>query len=221
MADLVNFVDKSIWNSAPGFGINGVNVATVGEVNAFFANLGLTSAPQYGSQDDLGKRIILTEAGGASKRYTNVANLAANTALYGGIYQLVQLSASATGANVAQGTAAFFLDSGAAGYVVTDEAHANALNDLCGVFLNAITPGNYGIIQVHGKATVQYRAVVTATTAGSSVLVQGAGTGVFDAPTQSGNPTFLNLFNIIGSAIQAPANAGLKTVRMKFLHGLY
>lgn len=208
----VRFSDKSSWNAQSTF-LNGTNVATLGEVNA------LLSGINYGSQGDIGKRFFFAESEAIASTFTATANLASGTLLYGGGYQLVQVSASATAANVAQGLACFLLDgtsnAGASGYVVTDEAHAVALTHLIGVFLNSITPGNYGFIQVFGKATVKYRATVTATTAGSTVIVTGAGDGTFDAPTQSGSPTFIQMGQIIGTAIQAPASGAYKTVQMK------
>lgn len=211
----INFADKSLWN--PGnIALNNVNVATIGEVNAMFAAQGLQI--NYGSQDDLGKRIVIAEADAASWSLTSVGTL------YGGVYQLVHVNASATAANVKQGTTAFALDgtanAGAQTYDVTDGAHLVALGQIAGVFLNAITPGNYGFIQVHGKATVQYIATVTATTAGSAIIPSGSA-GLWDAPTQSGNPTFLQFAQVIGVSISNPANGALGTVQMGIFRGRY
>jgi hypothetical protein len=211
----INFADKSLWN--PGnIALNNVNVATIGELNAMFAAQGLQI--NYGSQDDLGKRIVIAEKDAADYSLTTVGTL------YGGIYQLVHVNASATAANVKQGTTAFFLDgtsnAGAVIYDVTDGAHFVAIGQIAGVFLNAITPGNYGFIQVHGKCTVQYITTVTATTAGSAIIPSGTA-GLWDAPTQSGNPTFLQFNQVLGVSISNPANGALGTVQMGILRGRY
>lgn len=210
-----NFTDKSLWN--PGnVALNNVNVATVGEINAMFAAQGLPI--NYGSQDDLGKRIVIAETDALSWSLTSVGTL------YGGMYQLVHVNASATAANVGQGKTAFFLDgtsaAGAKIYDVTDGANFTAIGQIAGVFLNSITPGNYGFIQVHGKTTVKYIATVTATTAGSAVIPSGTA-GLWDAPTQSGNPTFLQINQILGVSISNPANGALGTVQMGILRGRY
>lgn len=220
MSNIIQFSDKSLWNTA-FTAVNNCNVATVGEVNQMFQNAGAPAgeAPLYGSQDDLGKRIILTEFGATLVPYL----ASANGTLYGGVYQLVQLSASATSAKAVVGMAAYLLatSTNAQGYVVTDESHAAALTHICGVFLNTITPGNYGFIQVHGKVNVQYRASVTATTAGGAIIPTGDGSGTFDCPTQSGNPTYLTVNQIIGNALVNPANGALTAIQMKLLLGRY
>lgn len=218
---IINYTDKSLWNALNG-AINGCNVSTPGEINAMFSALGATSPPAYGSQDDLGKRITLQDIGALAYSLTTTGTL------YGGVYQLVQVDTGATAANIGQGKAAFLLNtatggatgSGGQGYVVTDEANTVALTHLCGVFLNAITPGNYGFIQVHGKYTVQYRATVTATTAGGDVIVAGLGTGVFDVPA-AGSVTHILLAQSIGNAISTPANGALGTVQGNWLRGRY
>jgi len=222
-----NFTDKSGWNPATTK-VNATNVSLAGENNSLFQNLGLPCPPAYGSQDDLGKRFLLTETDMVPLA-SSLYSLSTGQALYGCIVQLVTLDSGATAANVAPGLAAFILDtatggaagSGALNYSVTDEAHAVALNHLCGTFLFAATPGNVTYIAIGGKIPVKYRATVTATTAGSTIIVQGAGTGVFDAPTQSGNPTFLNLGNVIGHAISTPANGAVGTVFTKWMIGRY
>lgn len=212
----LNFTDKSLWN--PGnIALNNVNVPTLGQVNAMFAAQGLQI--NYGSQDDLGKRIAVAERDALSYSLTTVGTL------YGGLYQLVQVSSAATAANVAVGLAAFTLDGaanvGAQGYVTTDESHADAVGLIAGVYLNSITPGNYGFIQVHGKATVQYRAAVTDATVGDVVIVQGAGTGVFDSLAAATAVTDVVMSKWVGNAIQLPVNSLLKTIQMSILRGRY
>ena len=54
-----------------------------------------------------------------------------------------------------------------------------------GVFLNSITPGNYGFIQEAGLATILV-GTATQTTAGSFAFPTGAGAGVFTTSTAGG-----------------------------------
>jgi len=217
-----NFTDKSLWNPANP-ALNDVNVTILGEVNSFFANLGATSAPQYGSQDDNGKRVVFSEADLASGSLYLNSTL---QQLYGGIYQVVFVDSGATAANIGPGLAAFALNTGtvsgtgAINYCVTTADQAVSVQHMIGVFLFAATPGNYTVIQVHGKCPVQYIATVTATTAGSTIILSGTA-GKFDAPTQSGSPTLAQMGTILGNAISAPANGAIGTVLMRNLDGRY
>lgn len=222
-----NFTDKSFWNSATTF-LNNTNVATLGELNTVIQALGGSVIPQYGSQDDLGKRCMFFERdlqpASASKFVVSTAQQ-----LFGGVYQAVKVDTAATAANVAAGKAAFILDtqaggtagSGALNYVVTDEAHALALTLIAGVFLNSITPGNFGFIQVHGKVDVLYNGVVTDLTVGDPVVVKGAGDGTFDALALATAATDLTVGKTIGYAIIAPAAGTQKAVMMNWLRGRY
>lgn len=223
-----NFTDKSFWNAATNF-LNNTNVATLGELNTVIQALGGNVVPQYGSQGDLGKRCVFTE-GDLTPIAASKFLLSTATALFGGIYQAIQVDTAATAANVAAGKAAFILDtaaggaanSGALGYVVTDEAHALALTLIAGVFLNSITPGNFGFIQVHGKAVVLYNGALTDPgVVGDSVVVKGAGDGTFDALALATATTNLTMGKNIGFAIQASVISSLKTVQMRGLLGRY
>mgnify|MGYP006267301337 CR=1 FL=1 len=121
-----NFVNKSAWNVATQK-VNATSVAIAGETNSLFQNLGLPAPPQYGSQDDVGKRFLFTELDMvpiASSLY----ELATGQQVYGGVYQLVFIDSGATAANIGPGKAAFHLDtltggasgSGALVYAVAD-----------------------------------------------------------------------------------------------------
>jgi len=203
-----NFVDKSTWNAA-NIAINNTNVTTPGEINAMFAAIGVTV--NYGSQDDLGKRIEIAEANAAAFTYTP------NGTLYGGVYQLVQVDSGATALKVGVGLAAFLKqgNTNAQNYVVTSEDQAITIGMLCGVFLNTITPGNFGFIQVAGKVNVKYKAGVTATVDGGAVIVAGAGDGTFDCPTQSGSVTYTNIGAWVGNALATPVGGSTLPVQMR------
>ncbi len=116
--------------------------------------------------------------------------------LYGGAYQWVQVDSGATAANVNTGRGAFLKldapgvgagvepESGYSNYVVTDQANADADAFVCGVFLNPITPGNWGFIFVGGgRVNVTYKSSLTATTLGNSVNVSASSAGLFDSAT--------------------------------------
>lgn len=209
----INFSDKSLWNVQAAGGINNVNVSTLGELNQIMLAAG--AVIPYGSQGDLGKRLVVTEAEAASLSYTTTGTL------YGGIYQPVQVSSAATAANVARGKAAFLLDSGASGYVVTDYAHADILSGVVGVFLNSVTPGNYGFVQVHGKASCLFGATLTDTSANDAVVVNLANAdGTFDALATTAI-TALLLGKWIGQCIVAPTASTISTVFLKALMGRY
>ena len=228
MPSPINFADKSLWNVG-STQLNNTNVPTVGEVNAMFAALGATAPPiAYGSQDDLGKRVTMRESDLIATG--NLFTLSTGDALYGAIYQLVQLDSGATSANAVAGRAAFLLDtatggsanSGAAGYVVTDEANAASVNHLCGIFLNTITPGNFGIIAVHGKVGVYYDAAVTSLlVAGSSVILKGGGIGTFNNVVGALAFTGANIGTYLGHALEAPVASSIKRAYIRNLFGRY
>lgn len=226
-----NFTDKSFWNVATTK-VNATSVPVAGEINSLFQNLGLPCPPQYGSQDDVGKRVCLAEIDMypiASSQY----QLSTGQQLYGGIYELVYVDTAATAANIGPGKAAFLLDtvagggtdSGALVHCVTDESHAASFNQLCGVFLFAAAVGTYTFIQVHGKAVVQYRAAVTNAAVTGAIMLQGAGTGVFDSIAAAtaivGGTAGAAIGSYIGQAISVPANGAVGTIQMRPMFGRY
>lgn len=87
--------------------------------------------------------------------------------------------------------------------IVTDYSHALATgltNKPAGVFLNSITPGNFGFIQQGGLATVLYGGSITATGVGG--LIQAISTGVFDSHVVgSGAPTGVTVGQALDAAI--------------------
>jgi hypothetical protein len=213
----LNFTDKSFWNAA--FQINGTNVTTVGEINAMLAAAGVPV--NYGSQQDLGKRIALADSEVAA--YQNTAN----GTLYGAVYQLVYVDPGATAANVKTGTVAFLVDktpstgaanSGALVYAVSDQSHADSTSLPAGIFLNSITPGNYGFIAVHGKVNALFTTIGTAGI-GAGVFVGATGNGTVD--TGSAAVTMATIGTYLGNAIVAPVTLTQTPIQMKTLLGRY
>lgn len=216
----VNFSDKSIFN--PGaLQLNNINVATLGQLNQLLATAGVVIS--YGGTDDLGKRMIVSDQDAADWSLASIGTL------FGGIYQAVQVDSAATAANIFPGAAAYLLDtaaggganSGSQGFVVTDSAHALATNLGCGVFLNAVTPGQFTFIQISGKATVKYTAAPASLVAGSLVVFKGVTAGTFDTILDATAITGALLSAVLGNSIQAPSNNGLGTIFIKTLLGRY
>jgi hypothetical protein len=106
----------------------------------------------------------------------SLSNTAIGT-LYGGTYQMVRIAPGATQANLVRGRLVFWDTSVAADlYQVTnDETQNGGLPLFAGVLLGPVTAGNYCIIQVGGRATVQMRAAVTAATRFFAWASAGAG----------------------------------------------
>jgi hypothetical protein len=163
-----------------------------------------TGAPQAAvSATQPGDRIILDDATALALSDTTVGTL------YGGIYVYVGSKAASTAAP-ALGVPAFFLaaDIGTV-YEVTPDAQPTAAiaTFLWGVYINAISKGNWGWIQTGGIATVKYQGTVTGTAAGDTVS-----TGVSQTPPafDAGVATYTAILaaGTLGVAITAPSNAG-------------
>lgn len=156
-------------------------------------------------------------------------NLRANPAVgtvYGGSFQYVQMKANAT-ANPVVGQLVFWdPDVVNNEYVVTTLESGSADNAIfvAGVVLsNVWTPGNYSVIQIDGPTFVKFRGTLTSAGAiGSRVYAAGVGAGVdngFADVLSSSNPALVSDVSLmqgryVGSAIQAPTNAGLKLVNV-------
>jgi hypothetical protein len=129
--------------------------------------------------------------------------------LYEGDYQFVHLHQLANALAAQRGYIAFFralappMQLGqfgtnpiAGNWEVTDAGNALSVNLVSGVFINAITPGNFGFIQTAGRA---------------SVVMNGAvaiGAEVYVAPSGQGSPTAGAVFVLLGYALTAATAAG-------------
>lgn len=112
--------------------------------------------------------------------------------LFAGVYQYVRLD-PACPVSAARGDAAFIANPANAGnfLVTADSTVAANLNFVCGVFLGPLTPGNYGVIQILGLASLQFVTNVTNNANAQPVkIVNQAGHGYgeqlntdFSAPT--------------------------------------
>src|SRR6202167_4186916 len=124
-----------------------------------------TGAPQYAGQ--VGCRVCLGNDDIA------IVNSSSPT-LYGGIYQYVQFKLTAT-QPAAPGLIAFWGTDTT--YIVTND-EPTGVSDIAGICLNAVTKGNYGWIQIAGKASVLFRTTTTKATPAIGDLVVAAAIGV-------------------------------------------
>jgi hypothetical protein len=120
--------------------------------------------------------------------------------LYEGSYQYVQFYASQSGTTVAQGPM-YWQDPD--NFVVTADVPTNGAG-FAGIALNVVTKGNYGWIQVSGKATLNVGTVTKATPAiGDPVSTSTI--GIFDDVDTT--PTALIIARYVGVWIVAPATS--------------
>jgi hypothetical protein len=199
-----NLVKQDVLLTAPY--LNQVNDSVSG--GAITALPSGVTGPAY-SQTIPGDRIVLDDVTALALSYTTTATL------YGGIYEY-DGSISGSTASPALGSPAFFraADIGVI-YQVTPDANPTAAvpTFLRGVYLNAVSKGNWGWIQVGGVATVKYQGTVTGTTAGYLVTVGLSQTPpAFDAQVAAW--TVVLAANGVGVAIDAPSNAATGRVAM-------
>src|ERR1700680_1440751 len=154
-------------------------------------------------------------------------NPAGANQLFEGAYQWIQVDSGATAANVQPGLAAFIkLEVGGAGsgtepengwqnMTVTDQSHADSINLIAGVFIEAIPPGNYGFIFVGaGRVEVTYRGTLSnAGTLGDQIGVFTGGNGLFDdLGATSSVPT------VMGTAVTAPIANGTSAIYIRDIY---
>lgn len=148
---------------------------------------------------------------------TEASNLSdpAGATLFQGVYQYVQFLSSSSGSN-ARGQLVFW--NNRASYIVTPDVTAGTQGLIAGVTLAAVTKGNYGWIQIAGKATVKYKASLTAATpaSGDLIIVDQTPSNAADDPTQSTALTPLQHKSIVGVADVAPVGGSVLAVDLCF-----
>jgi hypothetical protein len=148
---------------------------------------------QYGGALNLGDYFDLTEA------EANQLSYLTNGLLHAGRYRRVQVDSGATAANVKVGTIGLMV----AGLqpnlnVVTSyDKGIQGCHEV--VFLNAITPGNYGFVQELGIANCLCGSSITKASPNTGDLINATTGGVVDDPT-SQSP----VINSIGIALDPP-----------------
>lgn len=140
--------------------------------------------------------------------------------LYGGKYQYVQFYNGTVAPAVGQVTVWAWNQTNAAfeNYVVSCDLTAANLGRFAGVALNAVTKGNYGWIQVTGKASVLFGTLTAATPADGDMICLNSSTGAADDPTQTTNVTYALLKAAIGTAIGAPVASQTNLVLLRQLN---
>ncbi len=145
-------------------------------------------------------------------------SLAATGTLYAGLYQFVQFKTTSTNSHI-RGGALIWNDR--ANFIVTPDATAITEGDFAGVGLMVNTKGNYGWIQIAGKASVKFRATVTSNLV-SDLILQLTTTQTFDAIADATGSYISGgtkgLKNIVGVALEAPADAGVKLISLRLLN---
>lgn len=158
------------------------------------------STTQYAA--NLGSRMILDGSTLGVKYDTAVGTL------YGGEYQYVQFFNGTASPAVGQPTSWAWDQANGCfeSYIVTcDTNSALRTGRFAGVALNAVTKGQYGWIQVSGKASVLFKSSLTAATpADGDMIVIDSSSGLADDPTQTTQPTWAAIKAAIGTAIGAP-----------------
>jgi hypothetical protein len=126
------------------------------------------------SQTQTGDRIVLDDITALALSDTAVGTL------YGGIYMYVGTLSSAA-ASPAVGTAAFYRAADLPSavnklYQVTSDAQPSTTvpSLFAGVFINAITKGNFGWIQIAGVASCLFDSTIAAAAVGGYVTTRGA-----------------------------------------------
>jgi hypothetical protein len=211
-----NFADKSLWNVAlANGGLNNINVSNLGVVNTD-TRLPTTS---YGSLDDLGKRIWVEAPN------IGLVTNTTNGTLFGGYYQLVTVDSGANAADVVVGKVAFVKNTAAGNtaFTVTSEGVATgASNEVAGIFLNTITPGNIGAICIGGKVNIKLKNPITnGGAAEGDALFAGGGSGTVDDLTLASVFSTLFLNKYLGYALAVPVSNTTIAMEIKGILGVY
>jgi hypothetical protein len=153
----------------------------------------------------VGGRLVLT-----TPMALKLSNTAIGT-LYEGVYQYVQFLSTATAAAV-RGQLCYW--SNRANGVVTSDQTATNCSLWAGWFINVITKGNYGFIQISGRVTALSKSTVTKTTPaiGDLVVIDSSTSPTVDTLADATAITNGNAKLIVGTAIEALASGALKQI---------
>jgi len=179
---------------------------------SYFTDL-RTGQPVLAGGLNLGDYFDLTNAEALQLSYTT------NGTLYSGRYRRVKVDSGATAANVKTGTIGLLASIAATGLVPSmnvvtsyDQAQGGADSLRPVVFLNSITPGNYGFVQELGVATVLYKSSLTGTATIGGVI-NSVATGVVDAPASA---TAI-VRTSVGLAIDLPIAGAKKRILLQYV----
>ncbi len=147
-----------------------------------------------------------------SARYSTTAP---QLSLYGGGFQYVQSKTGSTAAP-AVGVPAFWSDF--ENYIVTPDTTTTNVAKFAGVYLNAISKGNWGFIQIKGKVYALFRSTITAATPadGDLITIDYTTSGLFDDPTQSTSVTYALMKTVVGVALGAPVTNTTNLILLRY-----
>lgn len=188
--------------------LNDVNDAAPGVPVSTSQVSGSIIQPYYGM---VGKRLVLTAAMASKFSDTTIGTL------YEGIYQYVNFYTSEVLA-AARGALVYWRDFES--YVITTDVSASSnlggpnSGLVAGVVLNVVTAGNYGFIQIAGKASVKFKTTITKATPamGDLVLADGTTSSRGDLLNDASPITMALGKLILGVAITTPTSAGISLV---------
>jgi hypothetical protein len=169
------------------------------------------------SQDLIGDRITLDDATALALSDTAIGTL------FGGVYEYVQVKT--TTRIPARGGIAFFktADLGTAsnaGYIVYGDPDPTAAvpTHVAGIFINVVTPNNFGWIQVAGAASVQFDdAALSSAVDGNmvSVKISSANAATKTYPADSGaTVSQITVAALLGVACGLPSSTVISTVML-------
>jgi hypothetical protein len=188
--------------------LNTVNDATSGGA---VVSVPVGAPSPYVSQTIPGDRIVLDDA-----TATGLSSTAIGT-LYGGVYMYVGTTLAPTAAP-ARGKFAFWLaanlPNGATPlYTVTSDAQPTTAipGYIAGVFINAVTAGNFGWIQVAGTASVFFDSSLTASAQATTVSAK-VSPGVASTADAGAVMNTTNLSFVLGVAIGSPISSTISSV---------
>lgn len=170
--------------------LNSLDMAAPGDSTA------MAETGSYRFQGQLGQTTTLRKDQALQLSDTSVGTL------YGGTYQLVKMLLTST-ASAARGKAAFWSD--VANFVVTADVPTQPGGLFAGVFLNAITKGNFGMIQTKGIATVLFDTLTETGVIGDTVFAVAG--GVFNNLADATAVNAGNVNDIVGIALTQPVTA--------------
>lgn len=101
-------------------------------------------------------------------------------------------------------------------FIVTGVTTAGNSGKIAGIALSVVSAGQYGFLQVAGKATVKFRAALTKVALdGDLVVIDSTPTPAGDVIADATALLSQVVKTIIGVALEAPTNAGLKLVQLR------
>jgi hypothetical protein len=136
-----------------------------------------TGQPVYGGALVLGDYFDIDESQANSLSYTT------NGTCHAGRYRFVQVDSGATASNVKTGTIGLMVAGGQPQLNLVTSYDKGIQGAHQVVFLNSITPGNYGFVQELGILTVLCGSSITKSSPNTGDLINATTLGVVDDPT--------------------------------------